>query len=349
MLTCYMVQRKSVLRRILATAILVTLVAFSVAPTAWARNTYVIKDGDTTTEVVTYETDPAQVLSEAGVELSENDIYTTQPVDGVYAITVQRAQTVIVNYCGTEQTVTAHGQTVGELLKQLQIPAGGNYAVSADLTEVTFEGMEIRVDHVVTTCQTYTTEIPFETTYLYDPALPEGREVVTVTGVAGQMQTTVEVVCVNREESSRTVLEEKVLTQPVNEVITVGTGVAETAGTGELIIGDGKIITADGQVLTYSHTAQFLATAYTHTDAGCDFITATGTTVRIGTVAVDPTVIPYGTRMFIVANDGSYVYGISTAEDCGGAIKNKRLDLYFPTTAECYQFGARNCTVYFLD
>ena len=65
-------------------------------------------------------------------------------------------------------------------------------------------------------------------------------------------------------------------------------------------------------------------------------------------VAVDPSVIPYGTRMFIVANDGSYVYGLSTAEDCGGAIQNKRLDLYMPTLEEAYAFGVRNCTVYFL-
>ena len=78
-------------------------------------------------------------------------------------------------------------------------------------------------------------------------------------------------------------------------------------------------------------------------------ITATGTTVHIGTVAVDPKVIPYGTRMFIVTNDGSYVYGISTAEDCGSSIKNNRVDLYMPTTAECFRFGVKDCTVYFLD
>ena len=76
--------------------------------------------------------------------------------------------------------------------------------------------------------------------------------------------------------------------------------------------------------------------------------TATGTTVRVGTVAVDPTVIPYGTRMFIVSNDGNYVYGIGTAEDCGGAIKGNRLDLYYPTDAECFAFGRIGCTVYFL-
>ena len=77
-------------------------------------------------------------------------------------------------------------------------------------------------------------------------------------------------------------------------------------------------------------------------------ITATGSKVHKGVVAVDPDVIPYGTRMFIVANDGSYVYGLSTAEDCGGAIQNNRLDLYFDTADQCFQFGVRDCTVYFL-
>ena len=74
----------------------------------------------------------------------------------------------------------------------------------------------------------------------------------------------------------------------------------------------------------------------------------TGTTVRIGTVAVDPRVIPYGTRMFIVSNDGCYVYGLSVAEDCGGAIKGKRLDLYMPTLSEAFDYGRRPVTVYFL-
>ena len=114
------------------------------------------------------------------------------------------------------------------------------------------------------------------------------------------------------------------------------------------IISDGYITLPTGEVLTYTDTATVRATAYTHTDAGCDLITATGSTVHVGTVAVDPRYIPYGTRMFIVANDGSYIYGISEAEDCGGAIKGDRVDLYFPTYAECMEFGWRTCTIYFL-
>ena len=52
--------------------------------------------------------------------------------------------------------------------------------------------------------------------------------------------------------------------------------------------------------------------------------------------------------MIIVASDGSYVYGIAEAEDCGGDIKGDRMDLYMPTYAQCIEFGRRTCTVYFL-
>ena len=93
---------------------------------------------------------------------------------------------------------------------------------------------------------------------------------------------------------------------------------------------------------------QVTATAYNHEDPGCDMITYTGTTVHIGTVAVDPKVIPLGTRMFIVSDDGWYVYGISTAEDTGSSIKEMKIDLYFPTVKECREFGRRGVTVYFL-
>lgn len=118
---------------------------------------------------------------------------------------------------------------------------------------------------------------------------------------------------------------------------------------GKPIITNGTITTPDGEVLTFSYAAVFKATAYTHTDPGCNEWTSTGTHVRVGVVAVDPSVIPYGTKMYIVSNDGKYIYGEAVAEDCGSSIKNNRIDLYFETDAECWAFGIRNCTVYFLN
>ena len=115
------------------------------------------------------------------------------------------------------------------------------------------------------------------------------------------------------------------------------------------IIGENTITTASGEVLTYTHTMTVEATAYTKTDAGCDDWTATGTLARYGAIAVDPSVIPYCTRMYIVSWDGSVVYGYATAEDCGGAINGARVDLYYDTYEECIQFGRRDCIIYFLS
>ena len=218
-----------------------------------------------------------------------------------------------------------------------------NKAVSAEVAA------EVGAERILREEQTYTAVLPHETQYCYSDVLPEGMRQVMTKGRDGELLCTALVTYMDGEEISREKLSQRVTVNPVTEVIAVGTGLlAEGMAAAGVTIGDGTIVLPTGEKLTYTDTMQVRATGYTHTDAGCDRITATGTTVRIGTVAVDPRYIPYGTRMFIVSNDGSYIYGISVAEDCGGAIKKDRVDLYFPTTRECFQFGRRDCTIYFL-
>lgn len=205
---------------------------------------------------------------------------------------------------------------------------------------------EIETASVYTT-ETYTQSIPHEITYCQDASLPTGTQKVLTKGEDGQMQCTARVIYSGTEEVSRTVLSRTVTQQPVKEVIAVGTGTAQAQAEDTPdapVIGDGIIITPTGEVLTYTDVLDMLATAYTYTGNP----TATGTVARVGEIAVDPTVIPYGTRMYIVSEDGEYVYGVATAEDCGGDIIGNRIDLYYDTESECWQFGARNCKVYIL-
>ena len=71
-------------------------------------------------------------------------------------------------------------------------------------------------------------------------------------------------------------------------------------------------------------------------------ITSTGVTATTNhTIAVDPSVIPYGSK--VVINGQVYV-----AEDCGGAIKNKRIDIYVATHAEGEAKGTYDTEVYLL-
>ena len=347
-ITSFIEKKKSILLRVAAVLLPVVVLFALLAPTVFAQTTYVITDGDQVKVYTTYATDPAAVLDKAGVALGEEDIYTTQPGDGVSEITVQRLQNITVRYCGEEIQVSSYGETLEMLLNRLGLATGGEYSVSAPLNSTTYDGMEFSVDSIIRMEQTYTEDIPYEVIECQDPSLAAGERRVIVKGVTGQLTKTADVVYVNSVENSHNVLSETVTQQPVNEIVSVGTGSA--VGKSNMpAIGDGVIVTADGEVLTYSHKAEFRTTAYSHLDAGCDMITATGTTVRVGSVAVDPTVVAYGTRMFVICNDGSYVYGIATAEDCGGGIKGNQLDLYMPTRAECFEYGKRRCTVYFLD
>ena len=343
-------QRKLLLQAISVVGTLVFVLLLS--QTASAKTTYVINDGS---RVITYESfasDPETVLTEAGLELDEHDTFTTEGGFGTTTLTVRRSQTISIDYLGETITAETYGETVGDLLARLNIylQEGDTLSVSPDTA--TADGMELSITRVVEQEQMYTAAIPCGVSYCYDDSLPEGTEEILVEGREGELLCTANVTYVNGVETEREVSSQVVTLEPVDTLIAVGTGMqsrsldgGETSG---LVIGDGTITLATGEVLTYTHSTQVRATAYSHLDPGCDMITATGTTVRIGTVAVDPRYIPYGTRMFIVSNDGVYEYGIAVAEDCGGAIKGDRVDLYFPTYSECMNFGRRDCTIYFL-
>ena len=316
--------------------------------TAFAKNTYVITDGSRVFTYTTFATDPPTVLGEAGLQLDEGDSSPTQPGVVTSTITIQRGQDITITYYGETIHATSYGETVEELLTRLNISLAKNDVVSQPLDASTYDGMELRIEEVLHLEQTYTSAVPHETTYCYDSSIPEGFESVLVQGSDGELLCTATVTYVNGQETNRTVSSQKMTVSPVTEVIARGSGETAQVDPGAMpVIGDGTITLPTGEVLRFSRTMQVGATAY-YCEPWERGITATGTRARVGAIAVDPAVIPYGTRMFIISNDGEYIYGIATAEDCGYLIENTRVDLYFNTREECVQFGFRECTAYIL-
>lgn len=337
----------------MATALLVAIAVTLLSQTVLAQTTYVITDGDRVVVHTSSATDPAEVLDEAGLELNRGDSYTTQPGAGISEINVRRGKAVTIYHNGGELQVAAYEETVEQLLERLDISVGGNTQVSLPLETQTYEGMVLTVTQTVRNVETYTLTIPCETISQEDSSLPLGVQQVLTPGSDGQKQCVASVLYENGTEVSRVVLSETVLQEPVDQVVAVGTAEEEPETTTPIggpmpEIGDGIITLDSGEVLTYTKTMQVVATGYNKSNEGCNDWTATGTLARVGAIAVDPRMIPYGTRMFIVSNDGAYVYGVATAEDCGGAINGSRVDLYFDTNYECFQFGVRDCTVYIL-
>jgi 3D (Asp-Asp-Asp) domain-containing protein len=279
--------------------------------------------------------------------LGENDIYKTEATEAGFDITITRGMDITVDVCGKAVELLSYGETVGELLERNSITLKDTCSTSVELDAQVNDGMIIVITDTVVTEEAYTVTIPYETIYQDTDNLEAGKEVVLTAGADGEKSCTAQVTYTNGTESDREVLSEKVTVEPVNRVIARGTGNGKGSGSRRPIIGDGVIITPEGDVLTYTHVDTYKATSYCRTDVGGE-TTSTGTKTRVGVVAVDPRLIPYGTRMYIVTKDGHYIYGVCTAEDCGGDIKNKRLDLFYETHGEAIAFGVRDCYVYFL-
>ncbi len=85
------------------------------------------------------------------------------------------------------------------------------------------------------------------------------------------------------------------------------------------------------------------ATAYSAYDSGCGHYTASGTLLRHGVIAVDPSFIPLGTRVYIPG------YGEAVAEDTGGAIVGNIIDVAFDTHEEALAFGRQDLEIYILE
>ena len=328
--------------RVILVVVPVIMAVLLLSLTVFAKNTYYINDGDRVLVHMTYATDPAEILNEAGVELDSGDTYTTQTVPGASEITVQRRQTVTIIRDGIFTEVYTYGETVDALLIRLGIELTSQDVVSYPLRTLTYHGMTVTIGKGETVEDNYTVQIPFETVYCQDPTLPEGEQVVLVSGVNGLMACTDLVSFVDGREVGRMQLTQTVTHQPINALVAVGTAVEQP---GE----SGLLTTHTGETVRYLRAYNFKATAYSKYDPGCDDYTATGTKVRYGVVAVDPKVIPLGSQLYIVTNDGIYIYGYAVAEDTGGAIKENRIDLYFDTVEECLRFGRRECTVYLLS
>ena len=346
----FALERKIMFIRVSAIALPLIVALLLLSQTVFAQTTYVITDGGRVLVHTTSATNPEDVLGEAGLELGADDTYTTQLQSGISEITIRRSQAITIDYYGEQVEATSFGETVEQLLTRLNLSWASNDTISLPLDTETFNGMMLEVTSVVQQNQTYTAKVAHETIYCQDPDLPAGTRMVLTPGVDGEMICNATVTYRNGIETQRTIISCDVVSQPVDEVVALGCGTVDPeAVTSQMpIIDEDTITLPTGEVLTYTGVRTMVATAY-HCE-GYVGTTALGTVARVGAIAVDPDVIPYGTRMFIISSDGQYIYGIATAEDCGDKrfIVGNRLDLFYNTRYECVQFGVRDCLVYFL-
>ncbi|MEF3318538.1 3D domain-containing protein [Peptoniphilus grossensis] len=326
--------RKNIFRN--AKFILIVLALVSVLTmgfsTALGNDVELNINGKTKT-VFTYEKTVGDFLEKEGIVLKNKDLVSPsldKAIDKDMKIVISSPKSYHIKDGDKTLIAEASGYTVADVLDNLDIKLNKLDRVSLSLDEIAKEGMEIKIDRVVVENLENKIEIPFETESRENKDMFEGEKKVITKGEVGQKTESLKNTYVNGVLETTEVLKSEITKDPVKEVVEVGTKKGTVAPNGK----------------NAKRVIVMQATAYDPT-AGSK--TAMGTRARVGAVAVDPKVIPLGSKLYIESMDGFASYGYATAEDTGGAIKGNRIDLFYNSNAEANRFGRRNVKVYVLD
>lgn len=309
--------------------------------TALAKDVNLVVKGEVK-EVVTHQATVGDFLKAEGIVLKANETVKpslTTPISDEMDIVISSPKSYKISDGAKTYITKSVGNTVAEVLSNLNIKVGENDVVYPALDQKVDEKDPITIARVEKKSFTQEAPINFEVITNKNDKMYEGEKKVIQKGVKGVETQTVQNTFVNGNLTSIDVIAKTVTKAPVNEIVEVGTMKKPQQAKKESSAG-----TIKGKKV--KKVIVMKATAYDPT-AGTK--TAMGTRARVGAVAVDPKVIPLGTKLYIESIDGFPSYGYAVAEDTGGAIKGNRIDLFYNTNAQANKFGRRNVKVYVLE
>lgn len=277
--------------------------------------------------------------------LGENDrIVWSQIADGEQ-MQVLRAYTVPVTADGETHEVITTGATAGELLAELGITYDEDDRLTPAADEVVTEGSSLTLQRVEYVEYTEDVVIPAErqeipTSLFYRD---EDETMVLQEGSDGLDTVTWRDVYLDGVWSEKQEVERVTQVGMVPTIVKVyGEQSPVSSFVGPEIV-DG--VPSEGVTETYTSQR---STGYS---ASASAKGASGRRLTYGTVAVDPSIIPYGTLLYITSDDGKFVYGYAYAADTGTALITGHafVDLYYQTYEESVESAVIPVTVYVID
>ena len=327
--------------RVLAFCVMAVCLLFTLAVTAAnLRLTYVTDSHGARQVVLTSESDPARVMSLSGIEAEEGDeVYYTAFAGSLASLNIERAFSVTIEADGQEYPVRMVMGTVADALERAGITLDADDYTEPALSARVTAGSKIEVHRVEYQDKVETQAVPYDTEYVYTSLYfrNTGHTTTMQHGAEGQQTVTTRERWVDGELENSVVTDVTTTVEPTDHVVkTYGAGAPVSPLTGP----DGTT----NAPASYSKVLTGKATGY-YSKSGKG---SSGLGLGYGTVAVDPSVIPYGTLLYITSTDGSFVYGYAVATDTGIAVQDGRIlvDLFYETYAESVINGAINVNVY---
>ncbi len=303
-----------------------------------------------TTVVKTRASNVGDLLNEAGISVNEADklsVPEETQINNKDEIVLERGKKVTIKTNQGEQVVNVTKADATDALVQAGIIPGEDDEISAD-------GDTIELISVSSGKDVQKESVAFETEYVEDENLAEGETAVISEGSEGVKEITSAVTYRDGEEISRDVISEDITVSPQNRVVAKGVSKPAAKPTAEERTSFGSAAVSDSgntiNGMSYSRKINMTATVYSTSPAenGGYSTSAMGNPLGFGIVAVDPSVIPLGSKVYVTSTDGSWCYGVASAEDTGGAIKGNKIDLCYDGDSWSW-FGRRSCVVYVLN
>ncbi len=311
----------------------------------FSKDIKIVMNGKTI-EVSTYRAKVGDALKAAEIEVGRKDKITpaiTSVVEDNMTITVKKAVPLKVAVDGKELEINSAEEVISDMLKAEGIILNEKDKIYPELTASITEDLNIKITRVEEKLVTSSETIPYRTITQQDEDMQKGITKVIKDGEDGEKEVTVKITYEDGKEVSRERVGETVKKAAVNKVVAVGSLSWFTPSRG----GNRVYYTQKIRMKATSYTSNFQCTGKNPGDPGFG-ITATGTKARrnpngYSTVAVDPDVIPLGTKLYIEG------YGYGIAEDVGGGVNGKIIDLYFePGTEEFRKWFTHSVNVYII-
>jgi len=293
---------------------------------------------------LTNATTVSDFMHEIGLTLNNNERMNHTPdspiIDGMN-ISIERRITFTVQI--DNKTVltrtTWPNATVEMVLVTLQretntpLIYGGNYErriIDGEILSFMSWRSRIQTDILI---------VPYQTHENHTASVWQGRTHVRQIGSLGEHEVTTEVIYIGGIEQNREIISKYVLATAVDAIVDIGT--AQLGALADVTAPDFHYIRRVRMEAT-AYTAGYSCTGRRPGDRWYR-ITASGREVEHGIVAVDRTVIPLGTRLYVEG------YGFAIAADVGGAIRGYKIDLFMEDLADARRFGRRHLYVWILD
>ncbi len=248
------------------------------------------------------------------------------------------SKTVTVVYGGAVKSVSTKVSTVGDLLTEMNILIDDNDKISHPVNTKIVGNMTIVIKQVDIKEVTKVEAIPFETIHIASDAVA-GQ--ILQSGQFGEKKVTYKVTYVDGKEFKKDVINSLTIKQAIPSKVSCGPKVPVSSPANSSLRGSSRTTSRGQSYRKTKKTITMVSTAYA-AESFRHSKTATGTRAVRGVVAVDPKVIPLGTKLYVEG------YGYAVAADTGGAIKGNRIDLVMNTVKECRKWGRRKVQVHIL-